>query len=310
MTPDTGETNHMKPPLNRREFMAQATATTALAMTASTAMSGAGRAKNSLPKTATEKVALGNTGVQVSLVGMGTGSVGSGQASNQTRLGVKGFTNVVRHALDQGICFFDVADQYGSHTYLREALKGVPREQYVIQTKTHATNVADARSHLERYRMELGVDYIDILLLHCMTKEGWPADNRGSMEYLMQAKQEKIIRAHGTSCHGMDPLRTAAKNPFVEIDLARINPEGLIMDDHKPDEVASVLEEMHNAGKGIIGMKILGEGRISTPERKDASLRYVLGLGTVNAFIIGFENTGQIDDLLKRTADAIAFLKA
>jgi aryl-alcohol dehydrogenase-like predicted oxidoreductase len=300
----------MRPPLNRREFIAQATAITALAATASTAMAGMGHSKNSLPKSPTEKVSLGKSTVQVSLVGMGTGSVGSGQASNQTRLGVKEFTKVVRHAIDQGVCFFDVADQYGSHTYLREALKGIPREQYVIQTKTHATNIPDARSHLERYRMELGVDYIDILLLHCMTKEGWPAENQGAMEYLMQAKQDKIIRAHGTSCHGMDPLRTSAKTPFVEIDLARINPEGLIMDDHKPDEVASVLEEMHNAGKGIVGMKILGEGRITTPERKDASLRYVLGLGTVNAFIIGFENTGQIDDLLKRTADAIAFLKA
>jgi aryl-alcohol dehydrogenase-like predicted oxidoreductase len=304
----------MTPPLNRRDFLAQATATAALAATATstatTGMAAAVRTKNVLPKSPTDKVTLGKTGIQVSLVGMGTGSVGSGQASNQTRLGVKGFTKVVRHALDRGVCFFDVADQYGSHTYLREALKGVPREQYVIQTKTHATRFADARSHLERYRMELGVDYIDILLLHCMTKEGWPAENQGSMEYLMQAKEEKLIRAHGTSCHGMDPLRTAAKNPFVEVDLARINPEGLIMDDRKPDEVASVLEEMHNAGKGVVGMKILGEGRINTPQRKDASLRYVLGLGTVNAFIIGFESPDQIDDLLKRTADAIASLKS
>ena len=106
----------------------------------------------------------------------------------------------------------------------------------------------------------------------------------------------------------MDPLRTSAKNPFVEVDLARINPEGLIMDDKKPDEVASVLEEMHNAGKGVIGMKILGEGRIKTPERKDASLRYVLGLGTVNAFIIGFESTEQVDDALARTEKALASL--
>jgi 1-deoxyxylulose-5-phosphate synthase len=300
----------MTPPLNRRDFLAHATATAAIAATASTSMAAASRSRTSLPKGPTEKVTLGKTGIQVSLVGMGTGSVGVGQASNQTRLGVKGFTQVVRHALDRGICFFDVADQYGSHTYLREALKGVPREQYVIQTKTHATNVNDARSHLERYRMELGVEYIDIVLLHCMTKQGWPAENQGSMEYLMKAKEEKIIRAHGTSCHGMDPLRTAAKNPFVEVDLARINPEGLIMDDRKPDEVASVLEEMHNAGKGIVGMKILGEGRINTPERKDASLRFVLGLGTVNAFIIGFESPDQVDDLLKRTADAIAFLKS
>jgi aryl-alcohol dehydrogenase-like predicted oxidoreductase len=302
----------MTPPLNRRDFMTHATAAATVAMaagTTSSAATAAGRDRSALPKGPADKVTLGKTGIQVSLVGMGTGSVGSGQASNQTRLGIRGFARVVRHALDQGVCFFDVADQYGSHVYLREALKGVPRENYVIQTKTHATKLADAKSHLERYRLELGVDYIDIVLLHCMQKSGWPHDHRGSMEYLMKAKEEKIIRAHGTSCHGMDPLRTSAKDPFVEVDLARINPEGLIMDDKKPDEVASVLEEMHAAGKGIVGMKILGEGRINTPERKDASLRYVLGLGTVDAFIIGFESTEQVDDLLKRTTDALAALK-
>jgi aryl-alcohol dehydrogenase-like predicted oxidoreductase len=302
----------MTPPVNRRDFMAQAAVTATAAVTMTTAVSHGreSRGRTALPKSATDMVTLGKSGIQVSLIGMGTGSVGSGQASNQTRLGVKEFTRVVRYALDHGIHFFDVADQYGSHVYLREALRGVPRDQYVIQTKTHATKLADARSHLERYRLELGVEYIDIVLLHCMQKTAWPHDHEGSMEYLMKAKDEKIIRAHGTSCHGMDPLRTSAKNPFVEIDLARVNPEGLIMDDKKPDEVASVLEEMHNAGKGIIGMKILGEGRINTPERKDASLRYVLGLGTVDSFIIGFQSTDQVDDILKRTGDAIAYLKS
>jgi aryl-alcohol dehydrogenase-like predicted oxidoreductase len=293
--------------------MARASASATLALAAAGGAAAApartGRDRSTLPKGPADKVTLGKTGIQVSLVGMGTGSVGSGQASNQTRLGINEFGRVVRHALDHGICLFDVADQYGSHVYLREALKGVPRDRYVIQTKTHAVRAADARSHLERYRLELGVDYIDIVLLHCMQKSGWPADHTGSMEYLMKAKDEKIIRAHGTSCHGMDPLRTSAKNPFVEVDLARINPEGLIMDDRKPDEVASVLEEMHAAGKGVIGMKILGEGQINTPERKDASLRFVLNLGTVDAFIIGFESTAQIDDILKRTTDALAFLK-
>jgi aryl-alcohol dehydrogenase-like predicted oxidoreductase len=295
----------MTPPLNRRDFLAQATAGAALAASAG-AFAATPRA--SLPKSPADKRSLGKTGIQVSLVGMGTGSIGSGQASNQTRLGVKGFTKVVRHALDQGVCLFDVADQYGSHTYLREALKGVPRDKFVIQTKTHATNEADCRSHLERYRMELGVEMIDIVLLHCMTTTDWPEKNKGSMEYLMKARDEGIIRAHGTSCHGMDPLRTSAKHPFVQVDLARINPEGLIMDDKKPDEVASELQEMHDRGVGVIGMKILGEGRINTPDRKDASLRFVLGLGTVDAFIIGFESTEQVDDLLKRAGDALAFL--
>jgi aryl-alcohol dehydrogenase-like predicted oxidoreductase len=299
----------MTPALNRRDFLAQATAAGA-SLAASGSALAAGSARRALPESPTAKVTLGKSGVQVSLVGMGTGSVGSGQSSKQSKLGVKGFTKVVRHALDHGVTFFDVADQYGSHVYLREALKGVPRDQYVIQTKTHATDAITTRDHLNRYRLELGVDYIDIVLLHCMTKDGWTHDHTGAMEYLAQAKDEKLIRAHGTSNHGMDPLRHSAKTPFVEVNLARINPQGLIMDDKKPDEVASVLEEMHNAGKGVIGMKILGEGRITTPEGKDESLRYVLGLGSVDSFIIGFETTDQVDDILKRTADALAFLKA
>ncbi len=298
---------------SRRDFLNHAaissTALLAAATAAPAALARPGRDRSALPGSPSDLVSLGKSEVKVSLVGMGTGSIGSGQASNQTRLGVKRFGYLVRHAFDHGVRFFDVADQYGSHVYLREALKGIPRDQYVIQTKTHATNYADAKSHLERYRLELGVDYIDIVLLHCMQKSGWPHDHQGSMQYLREAKDSKIIRAHGTSCHGMDPLRTSAKTDFVNVNLARINPEGLIMDDRKPDEVASVLEEMHNAGKGIVGMKILGEGRITKPERKDASLRYVLGLGTVNAFIIGFESTDQVNDILKRTADALAFLK-
>lgn len=296
----------MTPPVNRRDFLAQATAaTTALAATATPARA----ARANLPKSATDTVVLGKSGIKTSLVGMGTGSVGTGQASNQTRLGVKEFTRVVRYAFDHGVRLFDVADQYGSHTYLREALKGIPRDQYVIQTKTHATDLPNCRSHLERYRMELGVDYIDIVLLHCMTKRDWPTEYQGAMEYLIQAKEEKIIRAHGTSCHGMDPLGTSARNSFVEVDLARINPEGVIMDDRKPDEVASRLEEMHNAGKGVIGMKIFGEGRFKEPERRDASLRFVLGLGSVNAFIIGFESPAQVDDTLARTGSALEFLR-
>jgi predicted aldo/keto reductase-like oxidoreductase len=295
----------MTPPVNRREFLQATAATAGLAAVPALAVAAP---RNALPKSPTDKVTLGKTGIQVSLIGMGTGSHGSGQASNQTKLGVKGFTKVVRHALERGVTLFDVADQYGSHVFLREALKGVPRDQYVIQTKSHATNFADAKSHLERYRLELGVDMIDIVLLHCMTKKGWQHDHTGSMDYLRQAKAEGIIRAHGTSCHGMDPLRESTRESFVEIDLARINPENLVMDGKKPDEVASELQEMHDSGKGVIGMKILGEGAMKEPARKDASLRFVLGLGTVDAFIIGFESTEQIDDLITRTGSAIADL--
>jgi predicted aldo/keto reductase-like oxidoreductase len=297
-------------PLNRRDFLAASAALSASAALAGTARAASAAPRAGLPGSATDVRTLGKSGVKVSLVGMGTGSVGNDQSSNQVRLGVKEFTHVVRYALDHGVTLFDVADQYGSHVFLREALKGVPRDKYQIQTKTHARDERIAKSHLERYRIELGVDYIDILLLHCMTESDWPAKNAGAMDYLMKAKEQGVIRAHGTSCHGMDPLRTSAKHPFVQVDLARINPFGLIMDDKSPDEVASELQEMHDNGKGVIGMKILGEGRVKEPEKKDESLRFVLGLGTVDAFIIGFEKTEEVDDLLKRVDGAIASLKS
>ena len=147
------------------------------------------------------------------------------------------------------------------------------------------------------------------MLLHCMTEGDWVAKHTGAMNYLRKAKEQGMIRTHGTSCHGMTSLRTIAKEPFVEVDLARINPFGLQMDDQNPDEVASQLQEMHDAGKGVVGMKILGEGQIKTPEKIDQSLSFVLGLGTVDAFIVGFESTDQVDDLLKRVDGAITGLK-
>jgi aryl-alcohol dehydrogenase-like predicted oxidoreductase len=294
--------------LRRREFLT----TTAIGASAGAMLAGASAPAHARttarPTSATQKVMLGKSGVAVSMVGMGTGTVGSEQSSNQLRLGAKAFTKLVRHCLDRGVTFFDVADQYGSHSFLRKALEGVPRDQYVIQTKTHAKTERIARSHLERYCLELGVDHIDIVLMHCMTKGDWPATQAPAMDYLMKARETGLIRAHGVSCHGIDPLRTAAKHPFVQVDLARINPEGLVMDDKKPDEVASELQEMHDRGVGVVGMKILGEGRINSPDRIDASLRYVTGLGTVDAFVIGFESTEQVDDLIKRTDAALAAL--
>lgn len=303
----------MTPRMHRRQFLTRATTAAAAASLVGSAAplrAGAAAARPAVPvpDSPVARVALGKSGVTCSVVGMGTGTVGVGQASNQTRLGVPEFTRVVRHALDRGVNLFDVADQYGSHVYLREALKGVPRDQYVIQTKTHATKPADARSHIERYRLELGVDYIDILLLHCMQKENWPEENAGSRDYLSEAKDKGLIRAHGVSCHGIDPLRVAARDPWVEVDLARINPEGLIMDSTVPAVVAE-LRAMHDAGKGVIGMKILGEGRIKDPERIDASLKFALGLGAVDAMVVGFQSIDEVDDLLERAERAIRELK-
>jgi predicted aldo/keto reductase-like oxidoreductase len=284
-------------PLTRRDFLSQST----LAVGALAAGQLATRAADTPRlRSGADEVVLGRTGIKSSLLGMGTGSNGVRRSSNQLKLGQDKFTHLVRHAFDRGIRYFDTADQYGSHIYLREALRGLPRERLYIQTKTRATTADVARADLSRFREELGTDYIDTLLMHCMTKQSWTTDFRPVMDVLSEAKEKKWVRAIGVSCHGMDPLRTASKCDWVEIDLARINPVGVqAVMDGSPEEVVPCLKAMHGQGKGVIGMKILGEGRFKSPEEKLRSLKFVLGLGCVDAFCIGFESPEQIDEIMR-----------
>jgi predicted aldo/keto reductase-like oxidoreductase len=254
-----------------------------------------------------DRVPLGKTGIITSLLGMGTGSTGVRHSSNQVKLGEPKFKKLVRYAFERGITYFDTADQYGSHIYLREALRGLPRDKLFIQTKTHATTPEMARADIERFREELGVDHLDTLLMHCMTKSSWPTDRRPVMDTLAEAKAKGRIRAVGVSCHGMAPLKSAVDCDWIDVDLARINPVGGNAGrmDGTPDEVSACLKAMHAKGKGIIGMKILAEGTLKTPEKQIESLRYVLGLGCLSCFVIGFENEQQIDQIMQRIETAL-----
>jgi predicted aldo/keto reductase-like oxidoreductase len=284
--------------ISRRDFLGQS----AIAVGAVAAASLGAEAKETSrrPKNSTDQVVLGKTGVKTSLIGLGTGSTGVKHSSNQVKLGQEKFTRLVRHAYDKGITYFDAADQYGSHIFVREGIRGLPREKLFIQTKTRALTADVARADLDRFREELGVEYIDCLLMHCMTKGGWPTDMRPVMDVLSDAKRKKWVRAVGVSCHGMAPLRAAVKCDWVEVDLARINPVGVkARMDGPPDEVVPCLREMHKKGKGILGMKILGEGTFKTPEAQLKSLRFVVGLSCVDAMVIGFENHEQINQIMK-----------
>jgi len=147
----------------------------------------------------------------------------------------------------------------------------------------------------------LGTDYLDICLIHCVTEGDWTERYRGVMDVFEEAKQKGIIRAHGCSCHSIEALRAAAKSSWVEVDLVRINPIGSHMD-ADPDTVVSVLRQMKAAGKGIIGMKILGQGDLS--RRQDEALKYALGLGVLDAFTIGAESKAEQEDLVRRIAAA------
>ncbi len=253
-------------------------------------------------KQATDRVKLGPMGVEVSRLAQGSGTNGSGGSSNQTRkLGVQGLADLWKAAYDHGVTFFDSADQYGTHPHLKVALKGLPREKVTVLTKTHASTEKEMRADLDRFRREIGTDYLDIVLLHCMMDADWPARKKGAMAVLEEARAKGIVRTHGTSCHTLGALRTAAQTPWVQVDLARINPAKIAMD-ADPDTVLSVLRDMKKAGKGVIGMKILGVGKLAN--RIDEALQFALSLDCVDCFTIGAESRDQMEDLVRRIPPA------
>ena len=253
-------------------------------------------------KTAQDVVTLGKTGIKVSRLFQGTGTNGVGKSSNQIRgLGFDGVVELLRTGVDQGISVWDLADQYGTHPHAHGALKTVARDKVVIMTKTHASTEKEMRADLDRFREEIGTDMLDIVLLHCMMSADWPKQKAGAMAVLSEAKAKGIIRAHGVSCHDFGALKAAAASDWVEVDLARLNPAGMIMD-APVEQVLPVLADMKRKGKGVIGMKILGAGRLR--DRVDDALQYALASPVLDCFTIGAENRQQLQDLLTRIPKA------
>src|SRR3954467_6482520 len=239
-------------------------------------------------KLASDRIKLGPRKIELSRLAMGTGTSGGRGSSNQTReLGYQGVAELRRAAYDQGVNFWDSADQYGSHTYIREALKTVPREKVVILTKTNSTTASGVKADIDRYRRELGVDTIDILLLHNQQAADWNVRMKPCMDVISEARERGIVRTHRTSCHTLQALKTAAAEPWVEVDFARLNLAGLHMDSD-PQTVIGVLRQMRQSGKGVVGMKILGQGDLRN--KADEALQYAMAQDCLDAVTIGSEN--------------------
>jgi len=243
---------------------------------------------------ASDIVSLGPDKIKLTRLAIGTGTKGG---SIQRLLGVDGVANMLRWGYDQGLFFWETADAYRTHPHVAQALKGVPREKVTLMTKTRARTADQMKADLDRFRKELGTDYLDIVLLHANYSPKWTEERAGAMEALAEARQKKIIRSHGCSNHSLDALQLAARTPWVQVNLARINPVGMLMDSD-PKTVVGVLRQMKAAGKGVIGMKILGEGGLK--DRVDEALSYALALDCVDCFTIGPGNRDELADLIKR----------
>lgn len=260
---------------------------------------------------ALKMVKLGKTGLKTTILGIGTGFTGGNRSSNITRAGVA--ESLIRQAYEKGIRFFDCADSYGTHPFAAAALKDFPRENYLLSSKIWVgkggipeTERPDADIVVERFRKELNTDYIDLVQLHCMTDAKWTDQYKKQMDILENLKAKKIIRAHGASVHSLEAMEACVENPWVDVVHVRVNPFGDSMDKKDPALVIPVIEKLHKAGKGVIGMKLIGNGKFRNDSAKiDESLKFVLGLGTVDMIIVGFELPEQIDNYKGRIQNVL-----
>ena len=301
--------------LSRRKFIGTVAAGAGAALVGGVVLRGEGDVSAAVGlgpidpsiKNPTDRVGLGRSGLKVSLVGLGTGSIGYARRSNQTQLGQEAFTKLMRHALDRGVNFFDLADSYGSHPFFREAMRGVERSRYVLQTKTDSRDPREAAADVDRFLKELDTDYIDSLIIHCVTDGDWTKSYRGVMDVFSEAKRKGKVRAVGVTCHSFEALEAAVASDWVEINQVRWNPRAAHMD-AEVERARELFRRMRARGQGMIGMKVVGQGdivrggRALTPAE---CFRFQIESGVVDAFVVGVERIEHIDELLSGTQLAL-----
>ncbi len=249
---------------------------------------------------ATDVIELGPAKLKVSRMAVGTGTLGAGYSSNQLRaLGLEGVADMWKYAYDNGVFFWDTSDGYGTHGAIKIALKKIPRENIAILTKTDAESAADLKSDLVRFRQEMGTDYIDIILLHSRVSGQWEKLDEPLMDVLSEAKQKGKVGQVGVSCHSLEAMEAAAASKWLDVCLCRINPAGERMD-ASPEEVMPVMKKLKAAGKGVIGMKVLGEGQLT--DRMDECITFALNKSPAHCFTIGCESKNEVKDNIDRIA--------
>ena len=292
-------------PIDRREFLRAA-------VTGTTGMLLADRLATVAPANSDPRalVPLGRE-LKVTRIGFGTGMAGVQRQSNQTRLGSEKFVRLLQYAYDRNVRLFDMADMYGSHGYVARALCGKPRDSYTLVTKIwfHPGGLPeperpDADVCVRRFLKELGTDYLDVVQIHCLTSGKWLQQMRKQMDLLAGLKRKGDIRAHGVSIHSLEALEAAAREPWVDVIHARVN-RYQYRTDGPMEKVVPILKEAHSAGKGIVAMKLTGEGTFDARQR-EANLRFVMGLDCVDAMVVGFERPEHIDQLKAGVREILA----
>ncbi|HZZ44746.1 MAG TPA: aldo/keto reductase [Tepidisphaeraceae bacterium] len=283
--------------LSRRGFLQTSAAlATATALTSSTLATPPKR-------TAADQVPLNKTGLTISRVGIGTGS---NNGHVQADIGKPAFIKLIRYAHDQGLTYIDNAKNYVTFDWIADAIAGLPREKVFLQSKVWGIPT-DTLATIDSFRSVYKTDYIDSLLVHCMTKPGWTDDHKRMMDGFKQAQDKKWIRAKGVSCHTLPALKESNQTDWTDVHLVRVNPMGVFMDADAPteqwgknavpiDPILAEIKSMHDKGRGVIGMKICGNGTFTNPADREKSIRFAMNNPNIDAIVIGMKSIAEVDE--------------
>ena len=293
------------PPCSRRNFLKTGLAAGLLA--------GTGRLPLRAARgTATDWVTLGKSGVKVTRLAFGTGTM-SGRV--QRELGQEQFTSLVRYAYDRGIRFFETAESYGEmHKMLGIALKGIPRDSYRLMSKVTTRPGVDPQEKIDELRKLANTDYFDVMLLHYQHVATWPTDTVRWQDGVQEAKVKKAVIGYGASVHGLPALRQFPGNKWLEIAMIRMNHNGTKMDaeDYNTggpgnvSEVVTHLKQVHTEGMGVISMKLIGEGAFTNRQDRQAAMRFAFNNAGVDSVTVGFKNRAEVDEAIENLNLALA----
>ncbi|MGO9970410.1 MAG: aldo/keto reductase [Bryobacteraceae bacterium] len=261
---------------------------------------------------ATDWVTLGKSGVKVTRLAFGTGTM-SGRV--QREMGQDQFTNLVRYAYDHGIRFFETADSYRDmHTMLGIALKGIPRDSYRLLSKVTTREGVNPQEKIDDLRKQANTEYFDVMLLHWQHTSTWPTDSAQWQDGIQEAQVKHAVVARGASVHGLPALRRVPDTKWLQVAMIRMNHTGKSMDAEdfatsgpgNVSEVVTHVKQARDSGMGVISMKLAGEGTFTRREDRQAAMRYAFQNAGVDSVTVGYKNTAEVDEAIENLNLALA----
>jgi aryl-alcohol dehydrogenase-like predicted oxidoreductase len=251
----------------------------------------------------TARVPYGGTGLLVSRLCWGTGLM----ADLRHHLPVPLASRILLRGFELGVNFWDTADGYKTHPHVADALRQLPRDQVVVNTKTRARTAPEAEADVERFLRELGTGHIDTLLMHNVeTVEDLDA-RAPVLESLLRAKAAGKVRAVGLSTHlGSGAIMDAcADRPQIEVVLTTVNREGLMLKNATLEQHLPLVQRVFEAGKAICLMKTLAQGRLArTPDEVREAIRFNLGLPYAHSVCVGVNAVSEVEFAVSAAAEA------